>query len=199
MPLPAGSDPAELVQREGAEAMQAAVAEAVPFVRFRVERVLASGDRRTAEGRDRMLAELRPVFAELPPSAMRMELTQIVSSRFALRGENLAEQLLAAGRSAGRCAAGRRGGRHARERRDAAGAPPGSGEPSRREETERAFLALCIASPPRRASGAGGARRRRALLERAAAPRRAAPARRRPGRADGASAPARMPPTRTPS
>ena len=44
VPLPAGADPAELIQREGAEAMSGGRATSVPFVRFRVERVLADGD-----------------------------------------------------------------------------------------------------------------------------------------------------------
>ncbi len=140
--LPEGADPAELIQRDGPEAIAAAVERSVPFVRFRVERVLARGEVASPEGRDRVLEELRPVFATLPPSAMRMELTRLVSSRLALP-ESLAEQLLAqdAGRrqaparaeGAGRVAA--QGG--ARER----------GAPSGREETERAFLALCIATP----------------------------------------------------
>ena len=97
VPLPAGADPAELIQRDGPEAMRAAVERSVPFVRFRVERVLAGGDDSSPEGRDRMIEELRPVFATLAPSAMRMELTRIVSSRLALP-ESLAEQLLASGR-----------------------------------------------------------------------------------------------------
>src|SRR3954451_24165648 len=63
VPLPAGKDPAELVQGEGGEAMRSLVERSVPFVRFRVERALAGGDLRTAEGKDRVLAELRPVFA----------------------------------------------------------------------------------------------------------------------------------------
>ncbi len=143
VPLPAGKDPAELVQQGGAEAMSAAVKESAPFVRFRVERVLVAGDHDNPEGRDRMIEELRPVFATLPPSAMRMELTRIVSSRLALP-ESLAETLLA----------GRGGGGGARDGAASAGraangsarAGVGSGL-SRREETERAFLALCIASP----------------------------------------------------
>jgi DNA primase len=135
--LPAGSDPAELIQRDGVEAMRAAVEQSVPFVRFRVERVLAGGDHSTPEGRDRMIEQLRPVFATLAPSAMRMELTRMVSSRLALP-ESLAETLLAQG---GRPEA--LGGDRARpngSRARAVGA-------SRREDTERAFLALCIASP----------------------------------------------------
>jgi DNA primase len=143
VPLPAGKDPAELVQEGGAEAMSAAVKESAPFVRFRVERVLAAGDHDNPEGRDRMIEELRPVFAILPPSAMRMELTRIVSSRLALP-ESLAETLLA-GRGWGEGARddAASGGRVAN---GSARAGVGGGL-SRREETERAFLALCIASP----------------------------------------------------
>ncbi len=63
--LPAGADPADLVQREGAEAIETAIAGAAPFVRFRVERVLAGGDDTSPEGRDRMIGELRAVFARL--------------------------------------------------------------------------------------------------------------------------------------
>jgi DNA primase len=135
--LPGGADPADLVQREGARAMTAAVEKSVPFVRFRVERVLAGGDHTSPEGRDRMVEELRPVFATLPPSTTRMELTQLVSGRLALP-ESVMETLLSprrpgdngAGAGAVRTSAGR----------------VGDGL-SRREAPERTFLALCIASP----------------------------------------------------
>jgi DNA primase len=132
--MPAGTDPADLIARDGAEAMREAVAGSISFVSFRAERVLASGDPTDSEEQDRMLDELRPVFAELPPSALRMELTQTVDSRMALR-EGLAEELLAA--------APRAGGRE----RPAGSRQPRVSELTRREETERAFLALCIASP----------------------------------------------------
>ena len=56
-------------------------ASSVPFERFRVERVLAAGDHSGPEGKDRMLEELRPVFAALAPSALRMELMRLVSGR----------------------------------------------------------------------------------------------------------------------
>jgi DNA primase len=176
--LPAGADPAELVQQGGAEAIAGAVERAVPFVRFRVERVLASGDDSSAEGRDRMIAELRPVFETLPPSAMRMELTRMVSGRLGL-SEGLAETLLASGggqqrvgeRSArtversgnhrgesagGRAAGGLRSDRPVsgsdREARQNAGVTGNGGSRatrvlSARADTERAFLALCIATP----------------------------------------------------
>ncbi len=134
--LPAGTDPAELIQRDGAQAMAQAVAKSVPFVRFRVERVLAAGDDSSPEGRDRTWEQLRPVFATLPPSAMRLELTKLVSGRLALP-ESVTERELARAPS-----------------RPPSGNPPqGNGNGarrgafSRREETERAFLALCMACP----------------------------------------------------
>jgi DNA primase len=158
--LPVGTDPADLIQRDGAAAMSAAVAGSISFVSFRAERVLASGDPSNAEEQDRMIAELRPVFAELPPSALRMELTRTVDSRMALP-EGLAEKLLAA---APRAPA--QGSEPSRERArgDGAGqsdAPrparqPRVSEMTRREETERAFLALCIASPEDGAPALGG-------------------------------------------
>jgi DNA primase len=164
-----------LIQRDGPEAIAEAVERSVPFVRFRVERVLAAGDQGSPEGRDKILEELRPVFATLPPSAMRLELTQRVSSRLALP-ESLAEQLLAerargaAGRGSGAVGgrggtggggAGRSDGRRGTENgagRESSGSSPGGNggarrqngrgsQVSRREDTERAFLALCIACP----------------------------------------------------
>jgi DNA primase len=150
--LPEGADPAELIQREGAEAMTRAVEGAVPFIRFRVERVLQSGDHSSSEGRDRMLDELRPLFAELPESATRMELTRLVSNRLDLP-ERLAERLLAAGGAASAARRRPEGGGEGRPQ----GTPTGAGEPrpaarqaselQAREKTERTFLALCIASP----------------------------------------------------
>jgi DNA primase len=163
--LPGGMDPAELVQREGPEAIAAAVAKSVPFVRFRVERVLAAGDHSSPEGRDRMVDELRPVFATLQPSAMRMELTRLVAGRLELPeslaetllfagttgGERAAGQLAAGQRAAGRLAAGQRAaGQLAAGQRAAGQRAAGQlavGELSRRAETERTFLALCIAAP----------------------------------------------------
>jgi DNA primase len=157
VPLAEGADPAEMIQRDGAEAISAAVARSVAFVRFRVERVLAAGDDASPEGRDRMIEELRPVFATLPASAMRMELTRMVSSRLALP-ESLAEQLLGpggAGRSTSAPGAGARAGAGGRTAegggeggvRQANGSVGRAAALSGRAETERAFLALCIASP----------------------------------------------------
>lgn len=130
VPLPAGADPAELIQRDGPAAMTDAVSRSVPFVRFRVQRTLDSGDSQSAEGRDRILEALRPVFATVGPGAMRMELMQLVSNRLELP-ESVVEQAVAGGGGA----AG-----EGQQRRAVAAL-------DRRTEPERAFLALCIASP----------------------------------------------------
>jgi DNA primase len=133
VPLPAGTDPAEVLQREGPEALVALIARAAPFVRFRVERILASGDASSPEGRDRILAELRPVFAKLSVGAMREELEREVVARLGV-SEKAVERLLA-GASASATPAGARG------------APVPALEAG--ERTERGFLELCIALPSR--------------------------------------------------
>jgi DNA primase len=150
--LPEGTDPADLVRRGGAAAIEDALGRAVPFARFRVERALASGDHSSPEGKDEMLEQLRPVFAALPASALRMELTRLVSSSLALP-DGLAETLLS--RPGGRAGAGRRSG--ASRARKAPAATPANravarsaeahGALARGERTERAFLALCMAAP----------------------------------------------------
>jgi DNA primase len=145
VPLPAGADPAEMVQSEGAGAIERAIDASVPFVRFRVERVLETGERASAEGRDRMLEDLRPVFATIPPSALRMELTRLVSERLDLP-ESLAERTLAMRLARPRTSIREPGDRPGRGH----GAPaPGGGSSAmmRGERTERALLALCIADP----------------------------------------------------
>ena len=74
VPLPAGQDPADVVTQQGADAARALVEKSVPFVRFQVERELDRADLTQAEGKDGAIAAQRPVFATLPPSALREEL-----------------------------------------------------------------------------------------------------------------------------
>ena len=144
VPLPPGSDPADLAQAEGPEAVKRLVGESVPFVRFRVERELAKGDLSDAEGKDAVIAALGPVFATIPPSAMREELVALVADR-----TDLAPTLVASWLA-----------------REAAAAPPpqravppapapsvgngGGVRPPRLDgagRSERTFLAQCLASP----------------------------------------------------
>ncbi|HEX2702078.1 MAG TPA: toprim domain-containing protein, partial [Solirubrobacteraceae bacterium] len=130
VPLPAGSDPADVLKREGAAALPALVDRAVAFVRFRVERLLATGQRDTPEGRDRILEALRPVFAELGPGAMREELEREVSAQLGLSERTIERVLGASG-----------------ARQVAGGVPAPALDAG--ERTECAFLELCIALPER--------------------------------------------------
>ena len=140
--LPAGSDPADVVQDGGPDAMRELVAASVPFVTFRVQRELADGRSTTAEGKDAVIDALRPVFAEMSAGALRDELERTVAS-----APTCAPTLVAS------CSRGRRrGGRPAEPpRAEANPTEPVAHAPrrpmSRAERIERTFLALCIALP----------------------------------------------------
>jgi DNA primase len=141
VPLPGGSDPADLVAAEGPRAMAERVEASVPFVRFRVERELGAGDLTSAEGKDAVISALRPVFAQLAPSAMREELIGLVADRTEL-APALVASWLAEGSRAVAASAG--GGGNGAPRRPAAPHPAsldGSGR------AERSFLAQCLAAP----------------------------------------------------
>jgi DNA primase len=138
--LPAGSDPADLVAAEGARAMEERVEASVPFVRFRVERELGAADLASAEGKDAAIAALRPVFAQIPPSAMREELIGLVADRTEL-APALVASWLAQGSPPAAAAAGAGNG-------PARGAAPASRAAlDALGRAERSFLAQCLASP----------------------------------------------------
>lgn len=166
VPLPEGADPADLVLRDGAEAVRALVARSIPFVAFHVERILERADLSDAEGKDRALAELGPVLAPLAPSVLREELVGRVAARLDVPDE-LAASLLER-----HAAAGDDGGGEGTRGRPAAAGGPAGGPPwqrdpgpadggggrsaavvearpalDRRARGEREFLALCIAFP----------------------------------------------------
>jgi DNA primase len=141
--LPEGADPADLVERDGADALRARVAASAPFVVFNVGRILDRADTRSAEGRDRALAELRPVFDELSASVLRDDLVRQVAGRLELSEGRLSSLMTARGPSGG--APSVNGG--------AGGSPGGAGGADRAGGAgqavrgERVFLALCLALP----------------------------------------------------
>jgi DNA primase len=125
--LPAGSDPAELVEREGPEALRERVQKSVPFIVFHVERILERAELRSAEGRDRALTELGPVLARLGPSVLRDDLVRSVAGRLELSETRLAALV-------------------ANPRQRPPSSPNGATvDPAVR--AERDFLALCVALP----------------------------------------------------
>lgn len=82
--LPANSDPSALVQRHGAGAARELVDHASAFERVRVQHHVERADLRAAEGKDRLVGELREVFADIPSSAVRKDLIALVANRLAL-------------------------------------------------------------------------------------------------------------------
>jgi DNA primase len=156
--LPAGCDPADVVQRSGGEEMRALLDAAVEIERFEVERALAQ----TGASKDEMLAGAVRAIAPLPPSVLRDDLVQLVANRLALR-EELVNEALRGGAPAVAPAPleerrwipeaewrARRGqGRPDRFRAPAP--PPEPVDPAaalaKRERSERTFLAMCVALP----------------------------------------------------
>src|SRR4051812_31481110 len=145
VPLPPGTDPADLVAADGARAMQRLVDGAVPLARFQVDRELARTPLASAADKDATIEALKPIFAALGPSALRDELLGRVSDRTALSASLVADLLrFDDATSAPRGAAGQPGG----------GGAPRTESPrsvqalDRSARVERDFLVQCLASPP---------------------------------------------------
>jgi len=143
--LPTGQDPADLLLSEGPDGMRERVAASVPFVRFRVDRVLASEDLHGAEGKDRVVEELRPVLGPLPASALRDELLAHAADRLDVVPTKLAEWLAQPPRGGAAQAMTRRAG-------PAEPAPQAAPAPARTivspsARVERSFLIQCLVLP----------------------------------------------------
>ncbi|HUV57864.1 MAG TPA: DNA primase [Acidimicrobiales bacterium] len=88
-----GADPAELAQQDPA-ALRQAVAEAVPFLQFRLERVLDGADISTAEGRARAAERAMVVLAEHPSDLVRDQYLMQVADRLRLEPASLRPRVL---------------------------------------------------------------------------------------------------------
>jgi DNA primase len=142
VPLPEGLDPAELLEREGGDAMRSRVEDSVPFVVFQVERLLSGAELRSAEGRDRAAGELGPLLAAVPPSVLREELLRKVAGRLELSESRLAALMASGPRPAAapsESASGDADGQH--------GPPPGLPVLDQDGRAERTFLVQCVAVP----------------------------------------------------
>jgi DNA primase len=135
--LPAGQDPADVVQGSGAAALRELLEQAVPVERFLVDHALEAGDTRSATGRDAILADVQPLIAPLPASLLKQDLVDLVAGRLNMKEAVVEAALLRpVARPARPARVDNGGGPVAR--------PPA---PDRIEQQERAFLALCIALP----------------------------------------------------
>ncbi len=86
--LPAGADPADLA-RTDPDALRRAVAEAQPFLRFRIERVLQAADLRTNEGRAKAAEAALAVVADHPNGLVRDQYLMVVADRCRLEAASL--------------------------------------------------------------------------------------------------------------
>jgi DNA primase len=157
VPLPAGSDPADLLREQGAESLRKLVEESVPYVVFEVERTLSRADLANAEGKDRAIAELRPAFARLGPSVLRDDLVRRAAGRLEITEARLNTLLGEAAPAPPPRAAGDDPGEFGPppwEQRSDAGpgnrSESGSARarrPTRKIQHERSFLAVAVAAP----------------------------------------------------
>jgi DNA primase len=142
VPLPEGADPAELIERAGADALRERVDASVPFVAFHVDRILERNDTRSAEGRDRAFRELQPALEHLQRGPFGDELLRRVAGHLDLSPDRLAELIRAATP---------RGARTGQSAPTGATAHPaqtnGVDLTDHGLRAERAFLALCVALP----------------------------------------------------
>ena len=137
VPLPEGTDPADLIERAGADAVRERVDSSVPFVAFHVERILERTDTSSAEGRDRAFKQLLPALERLERGAFGDELLRRVAGRLGLSETRLASLIEGAGQRNGGSASA-----------DAAGARSTASQPiDQAARAERTFLALCVALP----------------------------------------------------
>lgn len=86
--LPGGADPAELAQKSP-DGLRDSIAQAVPFLQFRLERVLDGANVSTAEGRARAAELAMVVLAEHPSDLVRDQYLMQVADRLRLSPQTL--------------------------------------------------------------------------------------------------------------
>jgi len=138
VPLPPGTDPADLIERAGADALRERVDASVPFVAFHVDRILERNDTSTAEGRDRAFQELRPALRNLRRGAFGDELLRRIAGRLGLSEARLASLIESSGQP--KLIQGGASG-------TATSTTNGDATLDQTVRAERAFLALCVALP----------------------------------------------------
>ena len=127
--LPSGTDPAEMA-RTDPDALRAAVADARPFLAFRLDRVLADADLRNVEGRARAAEAALTVVAEHPSDLVRDQYVMSVAGRCRIGPDRLRARLHELRRERARAATvtGRRGRPAGSEQTAARGVGEGAGD-----------------------------------------------------------------------
>jgi DNA primase len=96
--LPKGSDPADLA-RSDPEKLRSAISDAVPFLRFRLDRVLDAANLTTAEGRVRAAELAMEVLAEHPSELVRDQYIMDVAYKLRLEENTMRPRVAEIARS----------------------------------------------------------------------------------------------------
>lgn len=99
--VPDGKDPDEFIRRNGAEAFQRLVGEALPVLEYRLRYVLAHVSYGTLEGKVRALQEMAPVLASTRDAARRSEYIKKLSQALLLDEDVVRAELRGYLRTAG--------------------------------------------------------------------------------------------------
>ncbi len=104
--MPEGTDPADLVSSDGADAFIERMDRAAPMIEFQVRRVLADADLDTPSGRDQALGEAQELISAAPErTATRDELVRVVADALDMPAYHIMEAATAAPEPAGRASA----------------------------------------------------------------------------------------------
>jgi DNA primase len=140
--MPEGTDPADMLAADGADAFGKRLGDALAMIQFQVRRVLADADLGTPTGRDKALEEARGLIAATPErTAMRDELVREVADRLDVPVDYVRE---AASRPRSRAVPSASAGGAATASAGILPAGASAGEVAFRAERE--FLARCLAS-----------------------------------------------------
>ena len=143
--MPAGEDPADMLEAGEAGRIRELIEEAVELPEFHVRLALDEADLSSPAGRDRALDEVVPVLAAMRESISRSELARLVADRLD------ADPGLVMRRVAGVPERGASPGARVAPKPDGGEPAAAPKAPARalsaRERREQALLAMCIASP----------------------------------------------------
>jgi DNA primase len=139
VPLPPGRDPADVVAEGGADAMTALLDRSVQVPRFLLERALETHEPEVA------LDEGAAIIGVLSPGVLRDELVKRLGDGLNIN-TSLVDTAVARAASAGSATSRRVSAQNGGTRESGSGGGAHAAL-DRREQTERAFLALCVALP----------------------------------------------------
>jgi DNA primase len=145
--MPAGEDPADMLQAGEAERLKALIDDAIELPEFHVRVALDEADLSSPAGRDRALDEVVPVLAGMGESISRDELARVVADRLDA-DPGLVMRRVSAGRGeAGTPGPSPRAGPPGRDGGEQSARVAAPRPLSARERRERALLSMCVASP----------------------------------------------------